>query len=101
MSKNQISKGPEKIFSSLSVLFNNKNALQNVNDFNAWLFYQYSPFIRKTIARKDMKDINPSNDINEIFKKYGGNFFILKGEGPCISNNRVETLKYELKGAFS
>lgn len=48
-----------------------------------------------------MKDINPSNNISEIFKKYGGNLFILKGEGPCICNNGVEILKYELKGAFS
>lgn len=61
---------PEKIFHSLSVLFNKQNAPQNVNDFTASLFYQYSPFNRKTIARKEMNDINPSNEINEIFKKY-------------------------------
>lgn len=44
----------------------------------ATIFYSISPFNPKTIARKQILLINPTNTIDGILKSFGGTFFKFK-----------------------
>lgn len=72
---------PKVLFHKISVIFNNKSASADVNQFTAMLFYHCSPFNHKVELKNQMKQINPLNDLYIFFKNHSGYLLMVEGDG--------------------
>lgn len=74
----------QNLFHRISVIFNNKTASAEVNQFTAMLFYRYSPFNHKVEIKNQMRQINPSDDLYFIFQNHSGYLLMIEGDGPFV-----------------
>lgn len=75
-------KFPPDIFHKISIIFNHKNVSKDVNQFTQMLFFRYSPFNPKTIRKNRFFEMNPDDDLYDIFIKHSGYIIYVKGDGP-------------------